>query len=194
MLKEWCIYIFTFCSLGKQSTSNCASSCCLFATRKMQCYSGKEIQRRKVSQQYFNILSMSKYSSNHSCFFCNYLKHRHPELAAVCQDDRTLILYPGPKSQNLEELVRYQEVGTVKHSVIIIDGTWSQAKNMFLKNSMFHLPKQVCTAMFSGISGSNQICSFNHQSIFTESQRSVPNAMFKSVCVELNSCLSYMGR
>lgn len=69
---------------------------------------------------------------------------RHPELAAVCRDDRTLILYPGPKSQNLEELVQCQEVATVKHNVIIIDGTWSQAKNMFLKNSMFHLPKQVC--------------------------------------------------
>lgn len=54
-----------------------------------------------------------------------------------------MILYPGPNSQNLEELVQYQELGTVKHNVIIIDGTWSQAKNMFLKNSLFHLPKQV---------------------------------------------------
>ncbi|KAK5614671.1 DTW domain-containing protein 2 [Crenichthys baileyi] len=68
---------------------------------------------------------------------------KHPELAAVCRDDRTLILYPGPKSQNLEELVERQEVATVKHNVIIIDGTWSQAKNMFLKNSLLHLPKQV---------------------------------------------------
>ncbi|XP_038588988.1 tRNA-uridine aminocarboxypropyltransferase 2 isoform X2 [Micropterus salmoides] len=70
-------------------------------------------------------------------------EEKHPELAAVCQDSRTLILYPGPNSQNLEELVQYQELGTVKHNVIIIDGTWSQAKNMFLKNSLFHLPKQV---------------------------------------------------
>ncbi|XP_063336646.1 tRNA-uridine aminocarboxypropyltransferase 2 isoform X2 [Pelmatolapia mariae] len=70
-------------------------------------------------------------------------EEKHPELAAVCRDSRTLILYPGPKSENLEELVQYQEVGTAKHNVIIIDGTWSQAKNMFLKNSLFHLPKQV---------------------------------------------------
>lgn len=78
-------------------------------------------------------------------FLSIYSAIRHPELAAVCRDSRTLILYPGPKSQNLEELVQYsQEVGTVKHNVIIIDGTWSQAKNMFLKNTMFHLPKQVC--------------------------------------------------
>uniref|UniRef100_A0A3Q3W965 tRNA-uridine aminocarboxypropyltransferase n=1 Tax=Mola mola TaxID=94237 RepID=A0A3Q3W965_MOLML len=72
-----------------------------------------------------------------------FSEDRHPELAAVCRDNSTLILYPGPKSQNLEELVQHREVGTVKHNVIIIDGTWSQAKNMFLQNSLFHLPKQV---------------------------------------------------
>uniref|UniRef100_A0A3B3U3F5 tRNA-uridine aminocarboxypropyltransferase n=1 Tax=Poecilia latipinna TaxID=48699 RepID=A0A3B3U3F5_9TELE len=70
-------------------------------------------------------------------------EEKHPELAAVCRNDKTLILYPGPKSQNLEELAQRLEISAVKHNVIIIDGTWSQAKNMFLKNSMFHLPKQV---------------------------------------------------
>lgn len=39
--------------------------------------------------------------------------------------------------------MQQNEIGTEKHNVIIIDGTWSQAKNMFLKNSLFHLPKQV---------------------------------------------------
>lgn len=83
------------------------------------------------------------------CFFPSSLSlplcfpFRYPELAAVCRDRRTLILYPGPKSENLEELVQQNEIGTEKHNVIIIDGTWSQAKNMFLKNSLFHLPKQV---------------------------------------------------
>lgn len=72
-----------------------------------------------------------------------YFPFRYPELAAVCRDRRTLILYPGPKSENLEELVQQNEIGAEKHNVIIIDGTWSQAKNMFLKNSLFHLPKQV---------------------------------------------------
>ncbi|XP_034048748.1 DTW domain-containing protein 2 [Thalassophryne amazonica] len=70
-------------------------------------------------------------------------EERYPDLAVVCQDRKTLILYPGPKAQDLEELVLYHEGGAVEHNVIIIDGTWSQAKNMFLKNSLFHLPKQV---------------------------------------------------
>lgn len=91
-----------------------------------------------------NITTMLSLNSFASPFFVL----RHPDLAALCQDPRTLILYPGPKSQDLEELVQNQEVGTVKHNVIIIDGTWSQAKNIFLKNSLLHLPKQVCNSDF----------------------------------------------
>ncbi|XP_077398652.1 tRNA-uridine aminocarboxypropyltransferase 2 [Vanacampus margaritifer] len=68
---------------------------------------------------------------------------KNPELAEVCRDSRTLILYPGPNSQNLEELVQRPEEGAKTHNIILIDGTWSQAKNIFLKNSMLHLPKQV---------------------------------------------------
>lgn len=70
-----------------------------------------------------------------------FSEERNPDLATICQDSKTLILYPGPNAQNLEELeeVKFH----TKHNVILIDGTWSQAKNMFLKNSMFHLPKQV---------------------------------------------------
>lgn len=83
-----------------------------------------------------------------NCFASPFFVLRHPDLAALCQDPRTLILYPGPKSQDLEELVQNQEVGTVKHNVIIIDGTWSQAKNIFLKNNLLHLPKQVCNSDF----------------------------------------------
>uniref|UniRef100_A0A8C6V3B4 tRNA-uridine aminocarboxypropyltransferase n=1 Tax=Neogobius melanostomus TaxID=47308 RepID=A0A8C6V3B4_9GOBI len=70
-----------------------------------------------------------------------FSEERYPDLATVCQDNKTLILYPGPNARNLEEL---EEVKLCKrYNVILIDGTWSQAKNMFLKNSMFHLPKQV---------------------------------------------------
>lgn len=70
-----------------------------------------------------------------------FSEERYPDLAAVCQDSKTLILYPGPSAQNLEELEEVEL--NKKYNVILIDGTWSQAKNMFLKNSMFHLPKQV---------------------------------------------------
>ncbi|XP_030625102.1 DTW domain-containing protein 2 isoform X1 [Chanos chanos] len=70
-----------------------------------------------------------------------FSEERYPELATVCKDQRTLILYPGSGAQNLEELD--QNFSESEHNVIIIDGTWSQAKDMFLRNSLFRLPKQV---------------------------------------------------
>ena len=129
----------------------------MFTSRKMQHYSWKKIQRREVDAYLF-VFSLSDIKNDYtkdneisalmipSCpvfAFPLYFPFRYPELAAVCRDRRTLILYPGPKSENLEELVQQNEIGAEKHNVIIIDGTWSQAKNMFLKNSLFHLPKQV---------------------------------------------------
>ncbi|CAL8320275.1 unnamed protein product [Lota lota] len=71
-------------------------------------------------------------------------EERHPDLAAVCRDPRTLIMYPGPGAQNLEELLPPDtEARSVGYNVILIDGTWSQAKDLFLRNDLLHLPKQV---------------------------------------------------
>ncbi|KAI7789853.1 putative DTW domain-containing protein 2-like [Triplophysa rosa] len=70
-----------------------------------------------------------------------FTDERHPELAAVCKDAHTLLLYPGAAAANLEDLA--SDFATTAHNVILIDGTWSQAKDMFLRNSLFRLPKQV---------------------------------------------------
>ncbi|GAB0205628.1 tRNA-uridine aminocarboxypropyltransferase 2 [Grus japonensis] len=69
-----------------------------------------------------------------------FSEDRYPELAAVCRNPNTLILYPGAEATNLEEVA----VKSSRPSVmIIIDGTWSQAKDIFYKNPLFRLPKQV---------------------------------------------------
>ncbi|XP_063066849.1 tRNA-uridine aminocarboxypropyltransferase 2 isoform X1 [Engraulis encrasicolus] len=68
-------------------------------------------------------------------------KERNAELAAVCHSSKTLLLYPGAEARNLEDMS--EELSGEEHNVIIIDGTWSQAKDMFLRNSLFHIPKQV---------------------------------------------------
>ncbi|XP_048383984.1 tRNA-uridine aminocarboxypropyltransferase 2 isoform X1 [Stegostoma tigrinum] len=70
-----------------------------------------------------------------------FSEDRHPELAAVCQSLSTLILYPGPEAKNLEELELDSSLSP--YNIIIIDGTWSQAKGMFYGNSLFRFPKQV---------------------------------------------------
>ncbi|XP_058878574.1 tRNA-uridine aminocarboxypropyltransferase 2-like isoform X1 [Acipenser ruthenus] len=70
-----------------------------------------------------------------------FSEDRYPELASVCKSPGTLILYPGSDAENLEELDFNSSAAP--YNIIIIDGTWSQAKDMFLRNPLFHLPKQV---------------------------------------------------
>ncbi|XP_075597127.1 tRNA-uridine aminocarboxypropyltransferase 2 isoform X2 [Balearica regulorum gibbericeps] len=69
-----------------------------------------------------------------------FSEDRYPELAAVCRNPNTLILYPGAEATNLEEVAVMSSRPSV---MIIIDGTWSQAKDIFYKNPLFRLPKQV---------------------------------------------------
>ncbi|XP_042528455.1 tRNA-uridine aminocarboxypropyltransferase 2 [Dipodomys spectabilis] len=66
---------------------------------------------------------------------------RDVELSTVCQKSGTLILYPGAEATDLEEFLSSSPV--YPSTLVIIDGTWSQAKDIFYKNSLFRLPKQV---------------------------------------------------
>ncbi|XP_004696628.1 tRNA-uridine aminocarboxypropyltransferase 2 [Echinops telfairi] len=70
-----------------------------------------------------------------------FSEERDPELTAVCQKSGTLILYPGAEATNLEEFIIDSPI--YPSTIIIIDGTWSQAKDIFYKNSLFRVPKQV---------------------------------------------------
>ncbi|XP_010632205.1 DTW domain-containing protein 2 [Fukomys damarensis] len=70
-----------------------------------------------------------------------FSEERDIELSAVCRKSGTLILYPGAEAANLEEFILDSPV--YPSTIIIIDGTWSQAKDIFYKNSLFRLPKQV---------------------------------------------------
>ncbi|XP_050185142.1 tRNA-uridine aminocarboxypropyltransferase 2 isoform X4 [Myiozetetes cayanensis] len=82
-----------------------------------------------------------------------FSEDRYPELATVCRNPSTLILYPGAEATNLEEVAVMSPRPSV---MIIIDGTWSQAKDIFYKNSLFRLPKQVnslCPLRAAGSSG-----------------------------------------
>lgn len=68
-----------------------------------------------------------------------FSEDRFPDLAAVCRDSSSLLLYPGAAAESLEDL----SFSSATHSVILIDGTWSQAKDMFLRNPLLQLPRQV---------------------------------------------------
>ncbi|XP_049627371.1 tRNA-uridine aminocarboxypropyltransferase 2 [Suncus etruscus] len=70
-----------------------------------------------------------------------FSEERDPELSSICQKSGTLILYPGAEAANLEEFIVDSPI--YPSTIIIIDGTWTQAKDIFYKNSLFRLPKQV---------------------------------------------------
>ncbi|XP_061480593.1 tRNA-uridine aminocarboxypropyltransferase 2 [Rhineura floridana] len=69
-----------------------------------------------------------------------FSEDRYPELASVCRHSNALILYPGAGATNLEEV---DLSSPDPYVIIIIDGTWSQAKDIFFKNPLFRIPKQV---------------------------------------------------
>ncbi|TRY65180.1 hypothetical protein DNTS_009420, partial [Danionella cerebrum] len=69
-----------------------------------------------------------------------FSEERFPELAAVCKDSRTLLLYPGATAENLEELRLDSDP---PHSLILIDGTWSQAKDIYGRNALLQRARQV---------------------------------------------------
>ncbi|XP_006862579.1 PREDICTED: DTW domain-containing protein 2-like [Chrysochloris asiatica] len=67
-----------------------------------------------------------------------FSEERDLELSAVCRKPYTLI-YPGDEAANLNEFILDSPV--YPSTIIIIDGIWSQAKDIFYKNSLFRLPK-----------------------------------------------------
>ena len=64
---------------------------------------------------------------------------RHPDLAAMFQLPNTLLLYPGPDAVDIRELPPVED----GYNLILLDGTWTQAKGMYVNNELLHVPKKV---------------------------------------------------
>ncbi|CAG2257620.1 unnamed protein product [Mytilus edulis] len=70
-------------------------------------------------------------------------EHRFPGLLELMKQPNTLLLFPGPGAVDISEL---PPVGDdVSYNLVLLDGTWGQAKNMFISNPILHLPKKVLT-------------------------------------------------
>ncbi|XP_072051493.1 tRNA-uridine aminocarboxypropyltransferase 2-like [Amphiura filiformis] len=66
---------------------------------------------------------------------------KHAELEAICSNPNALLLYPGPEAIDITKVPRLP--CDQFYSLIIIDGTWPQAKYIFNNNKMLKIPKQV---------------------------------------------------
>lgn len=58
----------------------------------------------------------------------------------------TLLMWPGPEAEDLKSfLAKQRRLGTtdVNYTLLILDGTWRQARSLYNQNSFLHSLKQV---------------------------------------------------
>ncbi|CAM9994508.1 unnamed protein product [Lampetra planeri] len=83
--------------------------------------------------------------SAHACTVLvgrRFPEDRFPELAQVCRSPNTLVLYPGPDASRVPTPSSVN--GAVPlFTLVLIDGTWRQAKDMFERNRLLHIPRRV---------------------------------------------------
>ncbi|CAH0559541.1 unnamed protein product [Brassicogethes aeneus] len=65
---------------------------------------------------------------------------KHNELSDILKQDNTILLYPSPNAVDLNTLTENE---TKSYNIIIIDGTWPQAKAIYTGSPDLHNIKQV---------------------------------------------------
>ncbi|ERL87700.1 tRNA-uridine aminocarboxypropyltransferase 2 [Dendroctonus ponderosae] len=66
----------------------------------------------------------------------------HEDLAAILTDSNTLLLYPSSSAVDISTVIS-QEVSASGYNIVIIDGTWPQAKAIYTSSTILHGLKQV---------------------------------------------------
>ena len=74
--------------------------------------------------------------------------NRYPQLRTVYEASNTVLLYPGPDAQDIQDVVR--ENGPGKYNIILLDGTWAQARGIFLQNLCLQKLKKVMIVLGEG--------------------------------------------
>lgn len=63
-------------------------------------------------------------------------------LADILTSENTLLFYPSPNAVSLDEIEKQYDANTT-FNLVLIDGTWPQAKAIYSKNAILHNIKQV---------------------------------------------------
>ncbi|ESO94592.1 hypothetical protein LOTGIDRAFT_118026, partial [Lottia gigantea] len=80
---------------------------------------------------------------SHKCHLIQgkkYPRSKFPDLEGVINAPNTLLLFPGPDAVNIENISN--DLST-QYNLIVIDGTWQQAKGIYHQNPVLHIPKKV---------------------------------------------------
>ena len=71
-----------------------------------------------------------------------FVFYRFPELETVLNRNNLLLVYPGPRAIELTDYE--QEMRSFEpHTLIVLDGTWQQARGIYTQNPFLHSLKQV---------------------------------------------------
>jgi len=72
-----------------------------------------------------------------------FSERRFPELRSICASNRCVLLYPTPDAIELSDLSCEQTGDGSPLHLIVIDGTWREAKSMYFHNTFLHTMKKV---------------------------------------------------
>jgi len=70
---------------------------------------------------------------------------RHPLLESIVSQPNTLLMWPGREAEDLKSYLARQRLGGAtdnKYTLIILDGTWHQARSLYNQNTFLHSLKQ----------------------------------------------------
>ena len=72
---------------------------------------------------------------------------KYPSLVEILQEPSTFILYPGASSIPLDQVIQNRQCGE-PYNLVLLDGTWAQAKSMYFHSPLLHSLPQVYILIF----------------------------------------------
>lgn len=73
----------------------------------------------------------------HQHFFFRNIKY--PDLSEILQLPNTVLLFPGDDAVDISELPILDD----PYNLVALDGTWTQAKGMYINNALLKIPRKV---------------------------------------------------
>ncbi|XP_060068908.1 tRNA-uridine aminocarboxypropyltransferase 2-like [Ylistrum balloti] len=68
-----------------------------------------------------------------------FSEHRYPQVNEILKAPNTLLLYPGEDAMDIQDLPHHHH----SYNLVMLDGTWAQAKNLYSANKILSYPRKV---------------------------------------------------
>lgn len=64
---------------------------------------------------------------------------KYPDLSEILQSSQSVLLFPGDDAVDIAELPTHDG----PYNLVVLDGTWTQARGMYANNPLLKVPKKV---------------------------------------------------